>query len=83
MAKSLKIGKYRGHKINPDKNVVLHVSNKKGEKYHIRFEWEQWVEFCNDITTPTVARNPIIDRLGQLHFEGFLQKGQQHERDPR
>ena len=52
MAKSLKVGKYRGHKVNPNRNVVLHVSNKKGEKYHIRFEWEEWVQFCNDITTP-------------------------------
>ena len=62
MAKSLKIGKYRGHKVNPGRNVVLHVSDKKGDKYHIRFEWEQWEQFCNDITTPSVTRNLILER---------------------
>ena len=56
MAKSLKIGKYRGFKMNADKNVVLHVSDKNGKKYHVRFEWEQWEQFVSDITTPVVER---------------------------
>lgn len=52
MAKSLKIGKYRGLKVNPGQNVVLHVSDKKGNKYHIRFEWLEWAEFVNNVQTP-------------------------------
>ena len=59
MAKTLKIGKYRGHKINRERNVVLHISNHNDVKYHIRFEWAQWLEFCADITTPSVA--PLLE----------------------
>ncbi len=72
-AKTLKIGKYRGLKINPGDNVVLHVSDTKKNKFHIRFEWAEWVEFVMNVKTP------ISDMVGPAPFTEW-DKGDNNEK---
>ncbi len=51
-AKSLKIGKYRGIKVSPGKNVILHISDQDNNKFHVRFEWKEWTKLLHSCTTP-------------------------------
>jgi len=54
MAKGINIKEYRGCKVNRYKKVVMHLTDDKGKKLHVRFSWDIWSKLMSDITTPVV-----------------------------
>jgi len=63
-AKGINILKYRGLKARRGEKVVLHLTDKKGRKLHVRFPWDLWQNLIKDITEPL-----YYWKLGEL-FEG-------------
>lgn len=56
MAKGINIVKYRGLKARRGDKVVLHLTDKKGRKLHVRFPWSLWDQLVRDITNPLNER---------------------------
>lgn len=54
MAKGINITEYRGLKVRRYKKVVMHLTDSKGNKLHVRFQWKEWEQLVKDITTPVV-----------------------------
>jgi hypothetical protein len=59
MAKGINIVKYRGLKVRRGHGAVLHLNQldpevEKGKirKIHLRFEWNDWIEFMKDLSEP-------------------------------
>jgi hypothetical protein len=54
MAKGINIKEYRGLKVHRYKKVVMHLTDDKKNKLHVRFPWDLWQKLTHDITTPVV-----------------------------
>ncbi len=52
MAKGINVIAYRGIKARRGKKAVMHLTDDKENKIHLRFSWKLWKAVVRDIVKP-------------------------------